>query len=177
MIIQLCTLLGLRPLHSNLVIFKSHMDITGKSPTVFTFQSGYIQINKGVDNTVTDTALHSNLVIFKYHVPSFSTHPFLTLHSNLVIFKWYRNVNANFVEFTLHSNLVIFKCGRRHSTLILCFLYIPIWLYSNGFPFRNIQPTLYFTFQSGYIQIVYRLLLYWFVHSLHSNLVIFKWFS
>ena len=87
MIIQLCTLLGLRPLHSNLVIFKSHMDITGKSPTVFTFQSGYIQINKGVDNTVTDTALHSNLVIFKYHVPSFSTHPFLTLHSNLVIFK------------------------------------------------------------------------------------------
>ena len=79
---------------------------------------------------------------------------------------------------------------------LLNLLYIPIWLYSNGFPFRNIQPTLYFTFQSGYIQMVFvrkkLLTLYGFtfqsgyiqivfcpltiVHliTLHSNLVIFK---
>ena len=129
------------------------MFISLKYFTFFTFQSGYIQINKGVDNTVTDTALHSNLVIFKYHVPSFSTHPFLTLHSNLVIFKWYRNVNANFVEFTLHSNLVIFKWFSFSQYPTHFILYIPIWLYSNCLPPTIVLICTLFTFQSGYIQI------------------------
>ena len=77
-------------------------------------------------------------------------------------------------------------------------LYIPTWLYSNSYTpatwrtpvaFFTFQPgyiqmhikthsrflPFCFTFQPGYIQIKPKTLPDMFLHSLHSNLVIFKW--
>ena len=79
-------------------------------------------------------------------------------------------------------------------------LYIPIWLYSNvdkmilntstnmAFTFQSgyiqiitapcpLASGLHFTFQSGYIQIFYNLKRTTSGYSLHSNLVIFKYFK
>ena len=77
-----------------------------------------------------------------------------TLHSNLVIFKCMRKELSDSSLQPLHSNLVIFKCLCFFAICVPYFLYIPIWLYSNG---RFLT-----TYQSRH-------------KPLHSNLVIFKW--
>ena len=75
-------------LHSNLVIFKYYQNTRQRSAEdIFTFQSGYIQMDyKDVINILLDT-LHSNLVIFKSRNALVAASAIFTLHSNLVIFK------------------------------------------------------------------------------------------
>ena len=54
---------------------------------------------------------------------------------------------------TLHSNLVIFKSAYTGDLITFHILYIPIWLYSNRVVLKNTIEPIFFTFQSGYIQI------------------------
>ena len=54
----------------------------------------------------------------------------------------------------LHSNLVIFKWLSKIVRWILYVLYIPIWLYSNDIDKLADNILHFFTFQSGYIQII-----------------------
>ena len=54
-------------------------------------------------------------------------------------------------NFTFQSGYIQIK--RRWLVLSRCYLYIPIWLYSNQVQGRKNQYSDAFTFQSGYIQI------------------------
>ena len=60
---------------------------------------------------------------------------------------------------SLHSNLVIFKFSRLCHIESRCDLYIPIWLYSNRLLATLFIASSSFTFQSGYIQILFPI--YW----------------
>ncbi len=53
----------------------------------------------------------------------------------------------------LHSNMVIFKCWWIDKCRCNRWVYIPIWLYSNGRTADNADGWGKFTFQYGYIQI------------------------
>ena len=55
--------------------------------------------------------------------------------------------------YSLHSNLVLFKFVKRKLALWCCLLYIPIWFYSNCLTSAVPPITIFFTFQSGSIQI------------------------
>ena len=59
-----------------------------------------------------------------------------------------------YLYISLHSNLVIFKCNISNHMLSYIHLYIPIWLYSNKTAALQSLNGRYFTFQSGYIQMI-----------------------
>ena len=121
---------------------------------VFTFQSGYIQIN---------TSLNCNINIISLYIPIWlysnlydllvGFFPLPSLHSNLVIFKWY-------------GRLVLVR-GLYYFTFQSGYIQI-IKLYVSR------TRICYFTFQSGYIQISPSYRRFYPILSLHSNLVIFK---
>ena len=122
-------------------------------PYVFTFQSGYIQIEIEKMIDFGKVPLHSNLVIFKSHmditgkVPTILYIP-IWLYSNLG-----RHRSTCQAPVPLHSNLVIFKWELHFYIKTPCQLYIPIWLYSNLIAYIYNIAYCPFTFQSGYIQI------------------------
>ena len=101
----------------------------------------------------------------------------LSLHSNLVIFKYLGGFSSYTPFSALHSNLVIFKLKKQTELPTIYHLYIPIWLYSNPMGSSLSLSIIYFTFQSGYIQIDLATARQYFSYSLHSNLVIFKFES
>ena len=74
------------------------------------------------------------------------------LHSNLVLFKSVLVDYSLRSRRTLHSNLVLFKCQSLFSSHILFYLYIPIWFYSNDQQRLAAAEAIFFTFQSGSIQ-------------------------
>ena len=120
--------------------------------TYFTFQSGSIQICK-------PAYIHK---VVKLYIP-------IWFYSNA------RKVKSFLAKFSLHSNLVLFKCTNVISSLP--------WLstlHSNLVLFKFSPPSFYhflkvfFTFQSGSIQIRQFYTLNSDNLPLHSNLVLFK---
>ena len=123
-------------------------------------------------------ALHSNLVIFKYNfvcivfAPNVLYIP-IWLYSNapknsLLGFPKVFTFQSGYIQMlesvltpcsnpALHSNLVIFKSDGHSVCCIAIFLYIPIWLYSNGNALEPAKALQNFTFQSGYIQINWKI--------------------
>ena len=122
----------------------------------FTFQSGSIQI---VDGSVCSP----NFINFTFQSGSIQIQwvavcrcPLCTLHSNLVLFKSSCSCLPLppiklYIPIWFYSNV-------QSVSLYLCLknLYIPIWFYSNE-TIRQTQPNYLF--------------------SLHSNLVLFKWYN
>lgn len=124
-------------------------------PYAFTFQSGYIQMGNVYKCIVcknlyipiwlysNDYAMRYDLVLDVLYIP-------IWLYSNCT-----HNPSLSRTLLPLHSNLVIFKSVKIINQYQVISLYIPTWLYSNG----NAIPTPilleYFTFQPGYIQIVW----------------------
>ena len=74
-----------------------------------------------------------------------------------------------YIPIWLYSNATGAKLGAATGAL-----YIPIWLYSNGDGVRPSDGMPFFTFQSGYIPIMFSNQLSTIPISLHSNLVIFQ---
>ena len=122
----------------------------------FTFQSGSIQISN-----------HSfcNLFYRLLYIP-------IWFYSNF----YSKDKKRSGAYFTFQSGSIqislIFISSIWHSKL-----YIPIWFYSNN-PIMFCEGGLYgFTFQSGSIQMLRFLLIFCLPNSLHSNLVLFKWWN
>ena len=119
----------------------------------FTFQSGSIQMLCVAYWKKRRMALHSNLVLFKSLQPECLLAEVLTLHSNLVLFKLGLK-NKLFTSLFLYIPIWFYSNNCRQPLCLqsLC-LYIPIWLYSNIYLANPWNILLFFTFQSGYIQI------------------------
>ena len=143
---------------------------------IFTFQSGYIQINSGIFIAIAS----SNFTFQSGYIQIYSQ-----LRSG-------SNLNLLYIPIWLYSNNGQSGAGRGNLNLYIPiwlysnnpmkyymmrkkFLYIPIWLYSNDnqlFQITGGPGT--FTFQSGYIQIEFLTEWQAVLDTLHSNLVIFK---
>ena len=68
---------------------------------------------------------------------------------------------------TLHSILVIFQSGRTTILVKSTKLYIPFWLYSNIASSIFAKSDNCFTFHSGYIPIIYRIVIIFKISSLY----------
>ena len=167
---------------------------------IFTFQSGYIQIvflfYKWGDNK----SLHSNLVIFKWYAVGFT----LELDFLYIPIWLYSNLYNNFPSSTVSS--FTFQSGYIQINIDANVdLPIPSFTFQSGYiqiDFNDIirLACTSFTFQSGYIQMVflplirpipfhlyipiwlYSIFFHLYLHTqfdetLHSNLVIFKFFG
>ena len=120
----------------------------------FTFQSGYIQINRVSTRRLIDVAF------------TFQS-GYIQIFRNKQVYC--RRVHL-YIPIWLYSNIY-----KRGLGVYKTELYIPIWLYSNVLraSVRG-QTNVSFTFQSGYIQIGINIIKLVSGRPLHSNLVIFK---
>ena len=142
---------------------------------LFTFQSGSIQMDEALASAYVEKTFTFQSGSIQICFDPANASKLMTLHSNLVLFKWPWMVRK-------------YRVSR---------LYIPIWFYSNPCSSIKTAFNVFFTFQSGSIQInklddytIRYTLLYipiWFYsngyyrklqrvyeRSLHSNLVLFK---
>ena len=97
----------------------------------FTFQSGYVQMLKGLGFPQPLLTLHSNLVMFKFMLWQCSQRS-LSLYIPIWLCSNGEQKTGAWCGFcTLHSNLVMFKLYFVTACYCLNILYIPIWLCSN----------------------------------------------
>ena len=143
----------------------------------FTFQSGSIQmyISANQDNIVSTFTFQSGSIQIRWKADTFLKKT--TLHSNLVLFKFFYVDFPHGSAYSLHSNLVLFKCNGSTEPSQIVILYIPIWFYSNEMGIDVLEMGASFTFQSGSIQMLWRHKRPRDRKTLHSNLVLFKYWT
>ena len=121
----------------------------------FTFQYGYIQMLMNRQMQMQQMSLHSNMVIFKW-TDSRQRRRMREVYIPIWLYSNPDSIDiSDCPEVRLHSNMVIFKFCFKKSSLLPFAVYIPIWLYSNSDESIESHKWRSFTFQYGYIQIIF----------------------